>query len=315
MLEKSHYYPGQTSQEEIVLFIRKNKIAYLKDALIILGLIILPWIIPLFILLITNSSFDFFSFYTGDSKTIAVCFLSAWYLFIMGYFLTTWADMYLDVVIITRENLVYIRQDGLFSRSVSEQSLIKVQDVYAKTSGILGQMFKVGTVIVETAGELPNFKIDSIDNPLSVANTIIRLSNELIERKPINGDGINLFSKEDEKEKKDNNLPLIKIKQQHKSDSFFGNKKQFSEVITVQKPQKKEKKLENQKLKQVNIISSRPKTKNFEIETSWIDNSTNDKAKNKIFLDQKENIDDDKNINSKKDYIDGELKEGEDLKL
>lgn len=296
MLEKSHYYPGQTSQEEIVLFVRKSKIAYLNHQIIIFFLAIIPWVVPWVIDILSRGAFDMFAFYTGDSKGIAIPFLSAWYLFIMGYFLTTWTDVYLDVLIITKENLVHVRQEGLFNRSVSEQNLLKVQDVQARIVGLLGNFFKVGSIAVETAGELPNFKMTNIENPLAVANTIMRLSNELLDNSKTK-DGIN-FIKDNSSTTQKDELPLIKISKQDKNNNCQ------SEIITVKKSKPLSQNSDKSQLsKKVNIISSSSKPEELKIESSWIDNNTQT-------ANTKESV-----SKQKSDYLDGELKEGEDLEL
>lgn len=173
MLEKSRYYPGQQSQEEIVLFIRRHLFSYAKWIAIFLLLLIIPALIMSVeigngVIIIDDYSRDYF-----------IIGLSAYLLFVMALFLTTWIEYYLNVTIVTKTHLIHIRQSELFTRSVSEQSLLRVQDVSSKVNGFFGNFLKFGSVYVETAGEEPNFILVDIPKPNAVANIIMEIHEEL----------------------------------------------------------------------------------------------------------------------------------------
>lgn len=181
MLEKSHYFPGQESREEIILFLRRHWVAYFKWIIILALLIIVPSVLFIFGLssgdLVINESNDFFF----------LIIITIYILFILALFITTWIDYYLDVTIVTREHLVNIKQNELFSRSVAEQSLLRVQDVSSKKVGFFQTYFNFGTVLVETAGEMPNFTMHNIEDPNLVARTIMNIQEELLQRHELEG--------------------------------------------------------------------------------------------------------------------------------
>ena len=177
MLEKNNYYPGQKSQEAIVLFIRRHWFAYIKWALLF-------FILTVVIIILYASNIITI---TDGNKYFFVLGTSACFLFLLALFLTTWTEFYLNVTIITREHLIHIRQSELFTRSVAEQSLLRVQDVNSKISGFFQTFFRFGTVYVETAGEEPNFTIVDIPKPHIVASTIIQIHEELIGEKQKQG--------------------------------------------------------------------------------------------------------------------------------
>ncbi len=98
----------------------------------------------------------------------------------LAIFLVAWIDFYLDSTIVTEKRLVDVHQNGLFNHRVSEQSLLKVQDVTVRIRGLWQTFFQYGTVYVETAGEAPNFEMNNLPHPHHVANTITEFHNRLL---------------------------------------------------------------------------------------------------------------------------------------
>lgn len=217
MLEKSSYYPGQQSKEEIVLFIRQHKFAYVKWSIILLSLLILPPLaffvaVDIGIIELNNDNYDYF-----------ILLASAYLLFLMALFLTTWIEYYLNVAILTRTHLIHIRQNELFTRSVSEQSLLRVQDVSSTIKGFFSNLLKFGNVYVETAGEEPNFILTNVANPNAVAKVIMEIHEELVTEIQTSmeiADGVGEFYSAKVKQKK-REIDLDK-----------------SKVISIQEPQK-----------------------------------------------------------------------------
>ncbi len=230
MLEKSSYYPGQQSKEEIVLFIRQHKFAYVKWAIILLSLLILPPIA--FFLAVNNKIIEL----NSGNYDYFILIASAYLLFLLALFLTTWIEYYLNVAILTRTHLIHIRQSELFTRSVSEQSLLRVQDVSSTLKGFFSNLLKFGDVYVETAGEEPNFILTNVANPNAVAKVIMEIHEELVTEIQSNveiADGIGEFYSAKVKQKKrEINLEKGKIisiqkpemiKESSKSDNEFDN--------------------------------------------------------------------------------------------
>lgn len=176
MLSKGHYFPNQGKEEQIVLFIKRHWLSFMPW-MIFIGLMMTTPIVMFFALRdVIIQSFD------GPDRIYLIIGFSSYLLIAFAVFLTAWISYYLNVAIITPEHLVDIRQSGLFNRKVSEQSLLRVQDVSAHMSGFFQTIFNYGTVNVETAGEAPNFTMPSIPNPSHVTNTILKLHEELVKR-------------------------------------------------------------------------------------------------------------------------------------
>lgn len=68
-------------------------------------------------------------------------------------------------LIITNKNVTQILMTSPFSRKVSELSMSNVEDVSALKGGILAHIFGYGTLRIQTAGELENFKFDFCPRP------------------------------------------------------------------------------------------------------------------------------------------------------
>jgi hypothetical protein len=173
MLSKGNYFPDQNSNEQIILFIRRHWLSFLYW-IIFIGIMI---IVPIIIFLVLKN--DIIYGMPARDQEYLIIGASAYVLITMAIFLTAWISFYLNVVIITPEHLVDIRQNGLFNRRVSEQSLLRVQDVSSHRRGLMQTFFHYGTVFVETAADLPNFQMPNLPNPDKIANEILKLHEEL----------------------------------------------------------------------------------------------------------------------------------------
>lgn len=86
-------------------------------------------------------------------------------LYLMGLLLFAfilWTNYYLDAWVITNERIIDIEQLNLFSRSVSEFPLEKVQDVSVEVHGLLQTFLRFGDLVVSTAGHYHSFTIKSV---------------------------------------------------------------------------------------------------------------------------------------------------------
>lgn len=103
---------------------------------------------------------------------------SSYSLFIWLFFFFSFIDYYLDVWIITSERIIDIRQNGFFSRIISEQKLDKVQDVTSEVHGFFPTVLKYGDVHIQTAAEQGRFNFQEVPDPEGVRDVIIKLMNE-----------------------------------------------------------------------------------------------------------------------------------------
>lgn len=70
-----------------------------------------------------------------------------------------------DVIIITNLRLIDVDQRGLLTRTVSEAALSAVQDVSWKRHGLVETAFRIGSVVVQTAGSATTIEARKIPRP------------------------------------------------------------------------------------------------------------------------------------------------------
>jgi len=104
---------------------------------------------------------------------LSVYYFSCW-LFLFSAFL----DYYLDFWVVTNDRLLNINQEGIFSRTISELDLYKIQDATSEVQGILASLFGYGDIHIQTAGETQRFELKQIPNPNEVRGVIMDLAEE-----------------------------------------------------------------------------------------------------------------------------------------
>jgi len=90
---------------------------------------------------------------------------NAWIAFLVTGILVMATDYFLDIWILTNKRLVDVEQKGLFHRDIAELRLEKIEDINIKISGIVGTLFGIGNVEVESAGATKEFSLKHIDHP------------------------------------------------------------------------------------------------------------------------------------------------------
>lgn len=170
MLSKLHL-PNKLENEEIIKIIRKDVFILFKKLLFFILLILLPLLFFYFIIIPQIQE-------TANLAIIPIIVLltSAYYLFIWLFFFFSFIDYYLDIWIITNERIIDIRQDGFFSRTISEQKLFRIQDVTSEVHGAFATILNYGDVHIQTAGTKQRFHFNDIPEPEKIRDTIIKLA-------------------------------------------------------------------------------------------------------------------------------------------
>lgn len=102
----------------------------------------------------------------------ASTYLLSIYLFIFADFI----DFYLDLWIVTNDRIVDIEQFNLFSRSISELDLFRIQDVTTDVHGFFATLFDYGNVTVKTASQNVNIVFKNVPNPNFIRQRIIEMA-------------------------------------------------------------------------------------------------------------------------------------------
>ena len=114
--------------------------------------------------------------FTGSiSRPLLILGASAYYLMVWSFFITKFISYYLDVYMITSNRVLDIRQNGLFSRTVAELDLARVQDVTSEVKGILHSLLNYGNVYIQTAGEQEHFIFEDVHRPDDIRRRLLEL--------------------------------------------------------------------------------------------------------------------------------------------
>lgn len=159
--------------EKIILFLRRHWLAMLPAILAVLVLVLFPvFIFSLYSYFDIPALLEEWGVGVSPNK-ILVFFFAVYFLFLDFFCLVAWFQYYLDVTILTNKRLVDIEQINIFQRQVASTDLVYIQDVSSEVKGFLPSLFDYGRVIVQTAGERPNFVLENIPHPSAVARQIL----------------------------------------------------------------------------------------------------------------------------------------------
>ena len=100
----------------------------------------------------------------------------AYELGILLFLYTQFLDYELDMWVITNDRFINIEQQGLFSRTVAELDLWRVQDVTSEVKGVIPTFFNYGNVYVQTAGAVDRFELEQIPHPHEVRKLLLDMA-------------------------------------------------------------------------------------------------------------------------------------------
>lgn len=160
--------------EEVLMFLRRDKWVLIKVVATYTTLMAVPIIIYIllsfFAPLWLNTKFQ-------EALPTVLMLLggSIYYLYVWVFFFRSWLDYYLDVWFVTTERVVSIDQRGLFSRTIAEQRLFRIQDVHAEVHGVIPTLLDFGDVTIQTAAAEIVFIFKEVPKPHQIARNITRL--------------------------------------------------------------------------------------------------------------------------------------------
>lgn len=132
---------------------------------------------PLAILLISEQAFT--ELLTGEvSRVVTILLMSVFYLSILLFLFARFIDFYLDLWVITNDRIVDVEQFGLFSRTVSELDLFRIQDITTDVHGFFPTIFDYGNVTVKTASTNVHIVFKNIHRPNYIRERLLRLAHE-----------------------------------------------------------------------------------------------------------------------------------------
>ncbi len=163
----------QKNYEHVVYVLRRDAITFLPKVLLFLVLSCIPVIIYFFL---TNSFPGIF-----ENSILSVLLTlagSIFYLSILLFFYTEFVVFYLDVSVVTNDRIVEMEQLSLFSRTISELELFRIQDVTSEVNGVFASMFHYGNVYIKTASNNNHVILYNVPHPEKIREDLIKLSHE-----------------------------------------------------------------------------------------------------------------------------------------
>lgn len=167
------YLIKQKPYEKVVYVLRRHTITFAPILALFLLLLSIPLIVYGMIRFLYPALF-------GGSLAypLAVMLACAYYLGIYLFFYAQFIDYYLDIWVVTNDRIVDIEQFGLFSRTISEVDLFRIQDVTTDVSGFFATIFHYGDVTVKTASDNIGVVFRNVHKPNEIREALINLSHE-----------------------------------------------------------------------------------------------------------------------------------------
>lgn len=166
LLPKKLKFESQDPNEEIILLLRPHVITNIWWVLTALLMVFVPlfWTgLPIISLLPVNYLFVLTLF---------------WYALVLTLVFERFLMWFFSVNIVTDERFIDVDFFGLLFKHVSVAQLDKIQDVNYFQRGVMAAMFNFGDILVQTAGELPEFVFNKVPNP----EKVVKVLSELIQQ-------------------------------------------------------------------------------------------------------------------------------------
>jgi hypothetical protein len=156
-------FHGKEQDEQVILIIRSHWIVYVPQVFVSILVLVLPWILAAI-------SLDIFK-----STAIFISLLITSLLLGGSILISTLLKWYYNVDMITDQRVVDLDFPNIMAHTMSEAQLEHIEDVTQKQLGVIGSLFDVGTVYVQTAGTAQNIEFQNIPRPRDVQEILVDL--------------------------------------------------------------------------------------------------------------------------------------------
>lgn len=163
----------QKSYEKIEYLLHRHPITFVPIAFVF----ILLMLVPAGVYFLINSLFPNL-LYSTIIYPLGILLGSIYYLSIYLFFYAQFVDFYLDMWIVTNDRIIDVEQHGLFSRTISEADLFRIQDVTVDIQGFFNTIFNFGNVTVKTASSNVHIIFYNVPNPNEIRQALIQLADE-----------------------------------------------------------------------------------------------------------------------------------------
>jgi membrane protein YdbS with pleckstrin-like domain len=156
-------FEGRDEDERVVFLIRQSRLTLFWWVVATIILLIIPlFLMPYLAKLEYNGNFIFNGLFILSLNIF-------WYVTVFGFAFRHFLDWYFEVLLVTNKRIIDIDRGATV---ISEAPLSNIQDVTSKITSIVGQVFNIGSIVVQTASEQNNFEFHTVDNPSVLRDTI-----------------------------------------------------------------------------------------------------------------------------------------------
>lgn len=150
-------FPGQHEDEEVLMMFRHHPVV-MRKGLIAIMLFLLFGMIPSAI---------------KPENLQLLWFVPAGFSIGLLVFANYWVKWYYTVFVVTDQRFIHMHQEGLFSRSVVDLGLDKIQNVNYRVSGVQQTLLGFGTIVIQAfVGDLV---LDMIHHPHKIQEALLKV--------------------------------------------------------------------------------------------------------------------------------------------
>ena len=161
-------FETQTSDEDIVLLLRRHPITQISWVVSAILLTLAP-------LLITPLILEIGILPTFITFNIIIYTLFIWYMSTFGYAFMRFLLWFYDVDLVTNQRLIDIEFPSLLSKEETATRITQLEDLTFKRTGFVRTTFNFGDVFIQTAGAKPNIDFEDVPEPAAVVRKILEV--------------------------------------------------------------------------------------------------------------------------------------------
>jgi hypothetical protein len=159
-------FDNREDEEEIILVLRRHWFTNLHWILLCILMLFAPSLLSFIPLL---------GFFPGRYQFVFILF---WYLITLAIAFEHFLSWYFNVFVITEERVIDIDFNNMLSTKFSEAKISMIQDVTSTKGGVSQTIFNYGTILIQTAAEIPVIQIELIPNPSLVIKVLQQMRGE-----------------------------------------------------------------------------------------------------------------------------------------
>jgi len=158
-------FSDKEDQEKIILFIRRSFITNIRWIFFGSLLLILPLFLPLILRFFPNPL-------PPLSNQFYFLLSAFYYLVVATYWFINFISWYFNIALITDKRVIDINFSNLVYKDVAATKINLVQDVSFAQIGAIRTFFDYGDVLIQTAGTLDNFTLESAPQPENIVHIV-----------------------------------------------------------------------------------------------------------------------------------------------